>query len=158
MPTLDWTVSLAGLAVGVVVGLTGMGGGALMTPILVLLFGIPPSVAVGSDLTASLFMKPLGAFVHARRGTVHRSLVMHLCMGSVPASFAGAALINHLGHFANLNATIRTILGATLLVAAVAMLAKWTLSSRRSTPGMSEVPIAVKPLRTIAIGAAGGFI
>jgi uncharacterized protein len=159
MPAIDWIVSLAGFAVGSVVGLTGMGGGALMTPILVLLFGIPPEVAVGSDLTASLFMKPLGAFVHARRGTVHRSLVTHLCIGSVPASFAGAALINHLGRSADLNATIRTILGVTLLVAATAMLAKWTLSSRRSgPPGASEVPIAVKPLPTIALGVVGGFI
>lgn len=159
MPAIDWMLSLAGFGVGAVVGLTGMGGGALMTPLLVLLFGVPPEVAVGSDLTASLFMKPLGALVHARRGTVHRGLVTHLCMGSVPASFAGAALINHLGRSASLNATIRMILGVTLLVAATAMLAKWALSSRRvSTPGASEVPIAVKPAQTIALGVVGGFI
>ena len=68
---LDLYVTLAGLVVGFVVGLTGMGGGALMTPILVLVFGIPPVAAVSSDLAASAVMKPFGGFVHARRGTVN---------------------------------------------------------------------------------------
>ncbi|HVU03994.1 MAG TPA: sulfite exporter TauE/SafE family protein [Polyangiaceae bacterium] len=158
MPPFDWIVSLAGFGVGIVVGLTGMGGGALMTPILVLLFGIPAHIAVGSDLTASLFMKPLGAYVHARRGTVHRGLVGWLCLGSVPASFAGAALVNHLGHVDGLESMIRRVLGITLLVAAAAMLGKWTLSRRRSTPNVSLLPIRVKPLQTVLLGVAGGFI
>jgi hypothetical protein len=130
-----------------------------MTPILVLLFGVPPQVAVASDLTASLFMKPFGAAVHARRGTVHRKLVGYLCLGSVPASFAGAALINHLGASAALDGAIRRLLGLTLLVAAAAMLAKWALTSRRSSgPGTSLVPIQMKPVRTVLVGVVGGFI
>ncbi len=68
---LDTPVALAGLLVGFLVGLTGMGGGALMTPILVLIFGIDPLAAVSSDLVASFFMKPIGGGVHFRRGTVH---------------------------------------------------------------------------------------
>jgi uncharacterized membrane protein YfcA len=136
-----------------------MGGGALMTPILVLLFGVPPSVAVGSDLVASLFMKPLGALIHFRRKTVHRPLVGYLLIGSVPAAFAGAALINHLSGSASVNGTIRTILGVALLVAAGANVVKAALSSsRQGPPGASQVPIAVKPLATIAIGVIGGFI
>ncbi|HEX7672237.1 MAG TPA: sulfite exporter TauE/SafE family protein [Polyangiaceae bacterium] len=159
MPHIDWILALAGLAVGTVVGVTGMGGGALMTPLLVLLFGIPPHIAVGSDLTASLFMKPLGAWVHLRRGTVNAGLVRLLCMGSIPSAFAGAALINHLGHSSDVSGAIRAILGVTLLVAATAMIVKTVLASRRSgPPGASEVPIAMKPLRTIAIGVFGGFI
>jgi uncharacterized membrane protein YfcA len=159
MPAIDWTVALAGLAVGSVVGVTGMGGGALMTPILVLLFGIPPHIAVGSDLTASLFMKPIGAWVHLRRGTVNGALVRFLCLGSIPSAFAGAALINHLGQSSNVNGAIRSILGVALLVAATAMLLKEALASRRSgPPGTSEVPIAVKPLRTVAVGVLGGFV
>src|ERR1700690_184044 len=67
---IDPAVALAGLIVGFAVGLTGMGGGALMTPILVLVFGIAPLAAVSSDLVASLIMKPVGAAVHAGRGTV----------------------------------------------------------------------------------------
>ena len=81
--------AIAGFGVGIVVGLTGMGGGALMTPILVLLFGVPPLAAVSSDLAASAVMKPFGGWVHARRGTVNWPLVRWLCVGSVPAAFLG---------------------------------------------------------------------
>jgi uncharacterized membrane protein YfcA len=159
MPTFDFSVSAAGFAVGLIVGLTGMGGGALMTPILVLLFGVPPNVAVASDLVASLFMKPLGALIHFRRKTVHRPLVGYLLIGSVPAAFAGAALINHLSGSATVNGAIRTMLGVALLVAAGANVVKTALSSKRQgPPGASQVPISVKPLATIGIGVVGGFI
>jgi uncharacterized membrane protein YfcA len=159
MFAIDWAVSIAGFAVGTIVGATGMGGGALMTPLLVLLFGISPTVAVGSDLAASLFMKPLGALVHHRRGTVNRSLVRYLVTGSVPAAFAGAALINHLGRSSAVNGAIKSVLGVTLLVAATAMVLKATLSTHREgPPGSSEVPLAVKPVQTVLIGVIGGFI
>src|SRR3954465_5121737 len=89
---LDPWVSFAGLIVGFVVGLTGMGGGALMTPILVIFFGIQPLTAVSSDLVASVIIKPFGAAVHAKRGTVHRNVAMWLCIGSGPAAFCGVLL------------------------------------------------------------------
>jgi uncharacterized membrane protein YfcA len=159
MPLIDWSIALAGLAVGGVVGLTGMGGGALMTPILVLLFGIPAQVAVASDLAASLFMKPLGAWVHLRRGTVNVPLVRHLVLGSVPAAFVGAAFINKLGNGAAVHEVVKTLLGVALLVAASAMVGKAWLKSRHPvTPGASEVPIALRPLPTVAIGVLGGLI
>src|SRR6185503_21003141 len=94
---MDLVLALAGFAVGIVVGLTGMGGGALMTPILVLLFGVPPLAAVSSDLAASAVMKPFGGWVHARRGTVNWALVRWLCLGSVPAAFGGVVLLRALG-------------------------------------------------------------
>src|SRR5438094_8842886 len=87
----------AGLVGGIAVGLTGMGGGALMTPALVLLFKIEPKVAVASDLVNSLVMKPIGGGVHMRRGTIHWSLVRWLVLGSVPSAFLGAYLLNQLG-------------------------------------------------------------
>src|SRR2546429_2607888 len=90
---IDLYVALAGLVVGFTVGLTGMGGGALMTPILVLLFGINPGTAVSSDLLASLVMKPVGSAVHTRRGTVQWALVRWLVIGSVPAAFAGVFVL-----------------------------------------------------------------
>src|SRR5947208_16712831 len=90
-------LALAGLGVGIVVGLTGMGGGALMTPILVLFFGIPPLAAVSSDLAASAVMKPFGGFVHARNGSVNWSLVRWLCVGSVPSAFLGVLVLRLLG-------------------------------------------------------------
>ncbi|HVW26524.1 MAG TPA: sulfite exporter TauE/SafE family protein [Polyangiaceae bacterium] len=159
MASLDPLVSLAGFGVGLIVGLTGMGGGALMTPILVLLFGVAPTAAVASDLAASLVMKPLGALIHFRRGTVHRPMVQYLLIGSVPSAFAGAALINHLGRSGNVNSAIKLLLGVALLVASGAQLAKTVLRNRRQgPPGASQVPIAPKPLPTIAIGVVGGFI
>lgn len=160
MLALDWVVSVAGFAVGAIVGMTGMGGGALMTPILVLLFGIPASVAVGSDLVASLFMKPLGAAVHWKRGTVHRELVRNLVIGSVPAAFAGAATIHRIGRSYDIDGLMKTLLGAALLVAAAAALVKAVLKDRHLglPPGASQLPFALKPLHTIAIGVIGGFI
>jgi hypothetical protein len=156
---IDPTVAIAGLFVGFVVGLTGMGGGALMTPVLVLLFGIPPTVAVASDLAASLFMKPLGAVIHFKRGTVNRPLVAYLLIGSVPSAFLGAAFINSLAVSEAMNATMKTVLGVTLLVAALAIVGKTILRSlREGPPGSSQIPFAVKPLPTIAIGLFGGFV
>ena len=76
---LDPAVGGAGLFVGFVVGMTGMGGGALMTPILVLFFGIQPLAAVSSDLVASMLMKPLGGAVHMKQGTVNRQLNREAC-------------------------------------------------------------------------------
>jgi uncharacterized membrane protein YfcA len=74
-----------------------MGGGALATPILILIFKVPALAAVGSDLAASLIMKPFGGGVHWRRGTVRTDLVKWLVVGSVPAAFAGVLVVNHIG-------------------------------------------------------------
>ena len=83
---LDWAIAVAGLGVGFIVGLTGMGGGALMTPVLVLLFGVDPSSAVGTDIVVSLLIKPIGGSVHLRRGTVDKRLVAWL-VAVVPPEF-----------------------------------------------------------------------
>src|ERR1041385_2182928 len=93
----DAGIAAAGLVVGFVVGLTGMGGGALMTPILVIFFRIQPLAAVSSDLVAAVIMKPVGGGVHLRRGTVHKGLVTWLVAGSVPSAFAGVLVLRHLG-------------------------------------------------------------
>ena len=86
---MDPVLALAGFGVGIVVGLTGMGGGALMTPILVLLFGVEPLTAVSSDIVASMVMKPIGGAVHWQRRTVQRPLVKWLMIGSIPSAFLG---------------------------------------------------------------------
>jgi hypothetical protein len=90
--SLDFPLCVAAFGIGIVVGLTGMGGGALMTPVLVLFFGVLPLTAVSSDLVASAVMKPIGALVHLRRGTVHIGLVKWRCVGSVPAAFGRVLL------------------------------------------------------------------
>src|SRR5215470_20352728 len=113
---LDPRLSLAGLLVGFIVGLTGMGGGALMTPILVLIFGVEPLAAVSSDIVASLFMKPLGGAVHWRHGTVDRRLVLWLTLGSVPSAFLGVLLLKKLGASGSVQEVVRLALGGALLV------------------------------------------
>src|ERR1700687_2523467 len=90
-------VSIGGLVVGFVVGLTGMGGGALMTPVLVIVFGIQPLAAVSSDLVPDVVMKPVGGGVHLRRRTVRTDLVRWLALGSVPSAFAGVILLRVIG-------------------------------------------------------------
>jgi uncharacterized protein len=151
---MDLTLALAGLGVGIVVGLTGMGGGALMTPILVLVFGIPPIAAVSSDLAASAVMKPFGGWVHARRGTVNWRLVGWLCVGSVPSAFLGVLLLRMLGSDATVQHAVSLALGIALLLAAAGLLLKAWMGRKRPTSG----PITVRPVPTLLLGAFGGLI
>jgi len=151
-------IALAGLRVGVVVGMTGMGGAALMTPILVLGFGIQPLTAVSSDLVASVVMKPIGGGIHFRRGTVHTGLVRWLALGSVPSAFLGAYLISHLdGDVADL---VRTLLGVVLLVAAAAMVVRAWLSRRRADglTGADAAQVPVRRVPTLVVGVLGGLV
>ncbi|AGZ44298.1 sulfite exporter TauE/SafE family protein [Actinoplanes friuliensis] len=154
---MDLTLALAGLGVGIVVGLTGMGGGALMTPILVLFFGIPPVAAVSSDLAASAVMKPFGGWVHARRGTVNWRLVGWLCAGSIPSAFLGVLLLRLLGDDETVQHTIKVALGVALLLAAGGMLLKAWVTRRQSSDGPAE-PIVVRPIPTLLVGIGGGVI
>ena len=158
---LDLWQSLAGALVGFTVGLTGMGGGALMTPILVLFFSVNPGTAVSSDLLTSLIMKPVGATVHFRRGTVHWTLARWLALGSMPAAFAGVFVLRQLGHGQQVANNIKTLLGWALVVAALAMVAKAFLAYRagaRRQPEPDHHPLEVKRVATLLIGVAGGFI
>ncbi len=90
-------VVLGSAVVGLLVGLTGAGGGALMTPMLILLFNVKPAAAISSDLVAAVVMRPVGSVVHMRRGTVNYRLVGWMCAGSVPMAFLGAYLLHLLG-------------------------------------------------------------
>jgi uncharacterized membrane protein YfcA len=162
--SIDIWKALAGALVGFTVGLTGMGGGALMTPILVLVFGVDPGTAVSSDLLASLVMKPVGATVHFRRGTVNWSLARWLATGSVPAAFAGVFVLNELGSGEEVAKRIKTLLGWALIVAAVSMVARAFLTARararagRRGDAVNEQPLQLKRVATILIGLAGGFV
>src|SRR5947199_5453682 len=155
---MDPILALAGLGVGIVVGLTGMGGGALMTPILVLVFGIPPVAAVSSDLAASAVMKPFGGLVHARRGTVLWPVVGWLCVGSVPSAFLGVLLLRLIGSDATVQRVIQVALAVALLLAAGGLVAK-AYRSRRDGGGDKEpAAVRVRPLPTALLGAAGGLV
>jgi uncharacterized protein len=154
---MDPIVALAGLLVGFVVGLTGMGGGALMTPILVLLFKIEPLAAVSSDIVASMIMKPIGGGVHFKRGSVNKQLVKWLVMGSIPSAFLGVVLLKTLGQGAFLQGIVKNALGVALLVVACGLVVR-PLLTRARKPGDSMMPIQVKKLPTLLIGIAGGLI
>src|SRR5690349_8454629 len=162
---MDPIVALAGLLVGFVVGLTGMGGGALMTPILVLLFKVQPLAAVSSDLVASMIMKPFGSAIHLRRGTVRKELVGWLSLGSLPAAFAGVFVVRLLGNGVELQQRLKVTLGVVLLVAAVAIVAKTHLQGRRpSATGGSllrlrpALPVKMRRATTVLVGVIGGLV
>ncbi len=163
--SVDLPLVLGGLVVGFVVGLTGMGGGALMTPMLVFVFRVDPLTAVSSDIVASLFMKPAGAIVHLRRRTVNLRLVLWLCLGSVPAAFSGALLIRALPFGDSLDEALKTVLGIALLVAATGLVVRSVLGMRRHRSAFGEGParptspdVVVRKVPTLVLGAVAGLL
>ena len=157
---IDPYVAAAGLLVGFTVGLTGMGGGALMTPLLVLVFKVQPLAAVSSDLVAAMVMKPVGGGVHLRRGTVNFGLVRWLMAGSVPAAFAGVLVLRALGDGAVVQERIKQVLGVALVLAAGSIAAKALLQARRARSAAQEppAPFQLRPLPTVLIGVVGGLV
>jgi uncharacterized membrane protein YfcA len=155
---IDLGLSVAGLIVGVVVGLTGMGGGALMTPILVLFFNTTPSSAVSSDLVTSLFMKPIGGAVHWRRATVHKGIVRTLLMAAVPSAFAGVFVLNALGEGEQLQERIKIALGVALLLAFSTMVLRllWARIHVTEEGDGLDSPVRVWP--TVIVGVLGGLV
>jgi uncharacterized membrane protein YfcA len=157
MPPFDPLVIACGAFVGFVVGLTGMGGGALMTPILVLLFHVDPLTAVSSDIVASMVMKPIGGAVHLKRGTVHRGLVGWLIAGSIPTAFIGVYLLRKFGSGAALQGTVKVSLGVALLTVATGLVIR-PLLARNRKDGETARELVVKRLPTLLIGILGGLV
>ncbi len=165
----DGYMALAGLIVGFTVGLTGMGGGALMTPILVLLFKIQPLAAVSSDLVAAVVMKPVGGGVHLRHGTVNRQLVKWLMIGSAPSAFLGVLVLRLIGGGSDsIQNRLKYALGITLIAAAGTMAIKAYMQFRRIRREAADVrrtgrlapppPFELRKGITVAIGAVGGLV
>ena len=165
--TIDPFLTLAAFGIGIVVGLTGMGGGALMTPVLVLFFSVPPLTAVSSDLVASAVMKPVGSFVHLRRGTVHLGLVKWLCLGSIPARSAACSSRARSGG----GRTSRTWSGwrwawrcswprpGSIVRAYIRLVEHARRRDGRAAPLSQERPdVVLRPLPTIVLGALGGIV
>jgi uncharacterized membrane protein YfcA len=164
---VDLLLAVAAFGIGIVVGLTGMGGGALMTPVLVLFFNVPPLAAVSSDLVASAVMKPVGSVVHLRRGTVHLGLVRWLCIGSIPGAFSGVLIARSLGRGENVQEIIRYALGAALLLAAAGLIVRAYMRlleyARRRDGRADPLPegpprVSLRPVPTIILGALGGLV
>ncbi len=164
---MDWTLAAAAFGIGIVVGLTGMGGGALMTPVLVLFFGIPPLTAVSSDLVASAVMKPVGSVVHLRHGTVNLSLVKWLMIGSVPSAFCGVLLLRAFADDAQVQQAVKFALGIALLITATGLVVRAYLRlierarerDGRGAPLPTAAPVVtVRPIPTILLGIVGGLM
>jgi uncharacterized membrane protein YfcA len=165
--SLDPVLAIAAFGIGIVVGLTGMGGGALTTPVLVLFFQVPPLTAVSSDLVASAVMKPVGSFVHLRRGTVNLELVKWLCIGSIPGAFSGVLLARAMGRGEEVQQVIRLALGIALLLAAAGLTLRAYIRlverARRRDGRADPLPqgrptVSLRIVPTVVVGLLGGIV
>ncbi|MDQ6803383.1 MAG: sulfite exporter TauE/SafE family protein [Actinomycetota bacterium] len=156
---IDPYIVLGSAVIGLLVGMTGAGGGALMTPMLIILFGVKPSTAISSDLVAAVVMRPFGAAVHLRAGTVNKRLVGWMVLGSVPCAFLGSYLLHLMGNSKTAQHNILRALGAALLVGAAAMVLRFILDRRASQLRTGKVDeVSVRRVPTVVIGMVGGLI
>ncbi len=130
-----------------------------MTPMLILLFGVKPLTAISSDLVAAVVMRPVGAAVHLRKGTVNLNLVKWMVLGSVPMAFLGSYLLHVLTNAKTAQNNIERALGAALLVGAAAMVVRFVLDRRQGNTRQGVVhDLTTRPVPTVFIGMVGGFI
>jgi uncharacterized protein len=155
---VDWKLSLAGLLIGLLVGMTGMGGGSLMTPMLVLVFGFKPTVAIGTDILHGAIFKSFGGLRHRQLGHVHARLTGWMLLGSAPGSLAGVGLATWLKHRYGdgFEDVAQEILGVALVVGGLAFLVKAYLHSH----GDDRPFLLQRRDRVIAVllGLSGGFV
>jgi uncharacterized membrane protein YfcA len=138
-----------------------------MTPVLVLFFQVPPLTAVSSDLVASAVMKPVGSFVHLRRGTVNLELVKWLCIGSIPGAFSGVLLARAMGRGEEVQQVIRIALGVALLLAAAGLTLRAYIRlverARRRDGRADPLPqgrptVTLRIVPTVVVGLLGGIV
>jgi uncharacterized protein len=156
---MTWQFALTGLGLGMIVGLTGVGGGSLMTPILIILFGFKPTTAVGTDIVHGAIFKSFGAIRHRRLSTVHGHLAFWLFMGSGPLAIAGVVTSYKLQNsIANAETILGYAIGVALIGGGIGFLAK-AFVKRGVQP--SEAPFIMSrrdKLIALATGAVFGFI
>jgi uncharacterized membrane protein YfcA len=150
---MDPWLILFGFGVGILVGTTGMGGGSLMTPLLILVFGIKPVVAVGTDLAYAAITKTAGGFLHFRKGTVQTSLALWLALGSCPGAIVGVMLLERLG----LDGILLPLIAGALLLTGSLVLMRALMSDgageRESVPLQARHKAAA-----VALGGSVGFV
>ena len=157
---MNWQLSITGLLIGALVGLTGMGGGSLMTPILILVFGFKPTLAVGTDILHGAIFKSFGAVRHRRLGTVHARLTFWMFLGSAPLSLLGVEVGDWLEerYGSGVESLSAKVIGAALILGGLGFLAK-TFVKRGVQP--SDAPLLLTNRQRViclALGASGGFI
>ncbi len=151
---MDIAYSFAGLGVGFIVGLTGVGGGSLMTPLLVLLFGITPSVAVGTDLLYASITKAGGALVHGIKNTIEWKIVGWLALGSIPAALIVVSMLSGRKALSTSQEQIFSFsLGVMLLLTALSLVYRKSIQAWAERRSMGTSPVWLKPLYTVLVGA-----
>jgi uncharacterized membrane protein YfcA len=158
---VDPAIIFFGLGIGVLVGMTGMGGGSLMTPLLILIFGIQPTTAIGTDIFYSAVTKTVGGWRHLRMKTVNMELVRWLALGSVPAAIAGVAIVSvlerHIGED-RLDSLVYAVLGGTLLMVGAITLAR-ALILRNLVDERDRFEVERRhKVAAVLIGATTGFV
>jgi uncharacterized protein len=157
---LTWELSLTGLLIGLLVGATGMGGGALLTPLLILLFGFKPTLAVGTDVLHGAIFKTFGALRHRRLGTVHARLTLWMLAASAPMSLLGVQVAELLEarNGGGVDSISAKVIGAALILGGLGFLAK-TFIRRGVKPDDSPFILGRRDRAiAVALGASGGFI
>jgi uncharacterized protein len=158
---MDPAIIVFGLGIGVLVGMTGMGGGSLMTPLLILIFGIQPTTAIGTDIFYSAVTKTVGGWRHFRMKTVNMELVKWLSLGSVPAAVIGVAIISvladHIGED-RLDSLVYAVLGGTLLMVGIITLTR-ALILRNLVDERDRFDVERRhKVAAVLIGATTGFV
>ena len=151
---MTWQFTLTGLLIGAIVGLTGMGGGSLMTPILVILFGFKPTYAVGTDILHGAIFKSFGAVRHRRLGTVHARLTLWMFLGSGPMSLLGVYVSHHIHAESQMSYAV----GAALVAGGIGFLAKSFITRGIKA---SDAPFLLgtrHKVIAVIIGAVFGFV
>jgi uncharacterized membrane protein YfcA len=156
--SLNPLYSLSGLAVGALVGFTGVGGGSLMTPLLVLLFGIHPATAVGTDLLYAGLTKISGSVVHGLNGAVEWRITRRLASGSVPAAALTLVLLGHFGRDTkSVSEVITSVLGFALILTAITLVFRaWLL--RKAAETLERLEDRQIAALTVLLGAVLGVL
>lgn len=156
---MTWELTLTGLLIGLLVGVTGMGGGSLMTPILVLVFGFNVVVAVGTDILHGAIFKTIGAWRHRKLGHVHARMTFWLAAGSVPASISGVYVVELLQRrFGNdVNDVASVILGCALVLGGALILLRTVVKPRRTDNRPYLLRNRDRVFATV-VGLVGGFV
>src|ERR1700754_1900286 len=157
---MDPAIVLFGLCIGVLVGMTGMGGGSLMTPLLILIFGTSPTTAIGTDIVYSAITKMVGSWRHLKMGTVNLELVKWLSFGSVPAAVAGVALVSLLERHISedrLNSLVYAVLGGPVGVVGVMTLTRALILRDLSDDSARFEGETRHKVAAVVIGATTGF-
>jgi len=156
---MDLSFVASGFAVGLLVGMTGVGGGSLMTPLLTLLFGVTPTVAVGTDLAFASLTKGVGTFTHRLRGTVHWEIVRRLCLGALPAALLASVALKHFGSLnKEIGLVIRYTIACSVMLTVVALLFKRKLLAWITAHPERQLQGRALTSATVAAGALLGTL